>query len=123
MSVYGNCFSGRKAGEKPKKVKMDTYEVFKFENGSYYVRGESPDCPHVVTKIVSKADALKLANGKNIPLWKVNPATKKKKEEAKQRKKERKERKKAKEKEKKLKEKEKEKKLKEKEKAKKSNKK
>ena len=112
MSVYGLCLT--EGTKKRKKIKMDTYEVFKFERGGYYVRGESSKCPHVLNRIVSKDDALKLADGKKIPIWKGDPATKKKRDEAKKRKKERKEKKKLKEKEKKLKEKEK--KLKEKEK-------
>lgn len=103
MSIYGTCFTG--GMKKKKEIKMDTYEVFKFERGGYYVRGESSKCPHVLNRIVSKDDALKLADGRKIPIWKGDPATKKKREAAKKKKKERKEKKKLMEKEKKLKEK------------------
>ena len=121
MNFYGICLSGRKKGEKPKSIKMDTYELFQFPNGRYYVRGESSKCPHTLNSIVSKENAIKLANGAKIPIWKGDPATKKKREAIKKRKIERKEKKKEAEKAKKLKEKAK--KLKEKEKTKKKTKK
>ena len=113
MSVYGICLSnGKKKGMT--QIKMDTYQVFKFERGGYYVRGESSKCPHVLNRIVSQEVAMKLAGDKKIPIWKGDPATKKKREAAKKKKKERKEMKKMKEKEKAIKLKEKAKKLKEK---------
>jgi hypothetical protein len=112
MSVYGICLSGGKKGKKT-EIKMDVYDVYKFERGGYYVRGESSKCPHVLNRIVDEETALKLAGGKKIPIWKGDPATKKKREAVKKKKKERKEIKKIKEKEKKQKEKEKAKKAKE----------
>ena len=112
MSVYGLCLSGGKKGKKT-DIKMDVYDVYKFERGGYYVRGESSKCPHVLNKIVDEETALKLAGGKKILIWKSDPATKKKREAVKKKKKERKEIKKIKEKEKKQKEKEKAKKAKE----------
>ena len=107
MNFYGICLSGRKKGEKPKSIKMDTYELFQFPNGRYYVRGESSKCPHVLGTFTTEELALKAADGKKIKLWKGDPATKKKREEMKKKRKARKEMKKEKEKEKKLKEKEK----------------
>ena len=100
-----------------KHVPMETYKVYQTERGGYYIRGESSKCPTVVGKFTTKEEAMKLAKGAKIPIWKGDPATKKKREEAKKRKKARKEKVKEKEKEKKVKEKEKAKKLKEKEKS------
>ena len=118
MKVYGICLS---SGKSKKKIEMDTFKVYQFERGGYYVRGESSKCPHTLNSIVSKENAIKLANGAKIPIWKGDPATKKKREAIKKRKIERKEKKKEAEKAKKLKEKAK--KLKEKEKTKKKTKK
>jgi hypothetical protein len=102
MKVYGICLS---AGKSKKKIEMDTYKVYQFERGGYYVRGESSKCPHILNSIVSKENAISLADGSKIPIWKGDPATKKKREALKKRKALRKEKKKETEKAKKVKEK------------------
>lgn len=102
MKVYGLCLS---TGKFKKKIEMDTYKVYQFERGGYYVRGESSKCPHILGSIVSKENAIILADGSKIPIWKGDPATKKKREALKKRKALRKEKKKETEKAKKVKEK------------------
>jgi hypothetical protein len=102
MKVYGICLSD---GKSKIKIEMDTYKVYQFERGGYYVRGESSKCPHVLSSIVSKENAISLADGSKIPIWKGDPATKKKREALKKRKALRKEKKKETEKAKKVKEK------------------
>ena len=60
MKVYGICLS---SGKSKKKIEMDTFKVYQFERGGYYVRGESSKCPHTLNSIVSKENAIKFLMG------------------------------------------------------------
>lgn len=89
-----------------KKVPIDDYKIYSVGKNRYMLRGSSSKCPSEVTTFVNFETAQKLTGSSKFPFWKVDPASKKKKELAKKKKQERKETKKLKEKEKKLKEKE-----------------
>lgn len=106
-----------------KKVKIQDFKIYSMGGNKYMVRGESSECPSVVTTFVSFENAQKLTGSSKFPKWKQSEKKKKETAARKKRKAERKLKKKEAEKEKKRKERERAKKKKEASKKKKSSKK
>lgn len=73
--LEAQCLTGGKGrgGGKARTVVMTTYEIFSTGRGHnrYMARGESKDCSHALTRIISKADAERLSKaiGKPIKKW------------------------------------------------------
>lgn len=74
--LTAQCLTGGKGrgGGKAKTVTMDKFVVYKTgrDYKRYMARGESKDCPHALTRILSEADAEKYAKAigqKEITKW------------------------------------------------------
>ena len=84
-----------------KKVKIQDFKVYSMGKNKYMVRGESAECPSVVTTFVNFETAQKLTGSSKFPKWVVSEKKKKEAAAKKKRKTERRERKKEAEKKKK----------------------
>lgn len=100
MSLTAYCVKLRK------KVKIQDFKIYSVGGNKYMVRGESAQCPSVVTTFVNFETAQKLTGSSKFPEWKQSNKKKKESEAKKKRKAERKLKKKEQEKAKKLREKE-----------------